>query len=279
MLVTTKEMFDYAEKKNFAVPAANFFDLDSARTYVQTAEKLKKPLILAFAQSHSNMLSLEEAALIGKFLAEKSTSPVALHLDHGQDEVFIKRAIELGFTSVMMDASEDSFEENVRRSKAIADYAHPFGVVVEAEIGHVGSGNSLEATGTSDSIYTDAKEAVSFAQLTGVDSLAVSIGTAHGHYVGTPKIDFSVLKNIHDAMDVPLVLHGGSSSGDENLERCALGGIRKINIFTDFITKALNDIQEADPKDYFELKKIANNGMAEMLMHYYTVFHTESYES
>ncbi|HEX5352098.1 MAG TPA: class II fructose-bisphosphate aldolase, partial [Trichococcus sp.] len=117
MLVTTKEMFDYAEKKNFAVPAANFFDLDSARTYVQTAEKLKKPLILAFAQSHSDRLSLEEAALIGKFLAEESTSPVALHLDHGQDEAFIKRAIELGFTSVMMDASEDSFEENVRRSK------------------------------------------------------------------------------------------------------------------------------------------------------------------
>ena len=279
MLVTTKEMFDYAEKNNFAIPAANFFDLDSARVYVQTAEKLNKPLILAFAQSHQDLLSLDEAALIGKFLAEKSTSPVALHLDHGQDEVFIKRAIELGFTSVMMDASEDSFEENVRRSKAIADYAHPFGVVVEAEIGHVGSGNSLEATGTSDSIYTDAKEAVSFAQLTGVDSLAVSIGTAHGHYVGTPKIDFTVLKNIHEAIDVPLVLHGGSSSGDENLERCALGGIRKINIFTDFISKALNDIQEADPKDYFELKKIANKGMEDMLTHYYTVFHTESYEA
>jgi len=278
MLVTTKEMFDYAEKNNFAVPAANFFDLDSARTYVQTAEKLKKPLILAFAQSHRDILNLEEAALIGKYLAEKSTSPVALHLDHGQDEAFIKRAIELGFTSVMIDASEDSFEENVLRSKAIADYAHSYGVVVEAEIGHVGSGNSLEATGTSDSIYTDAKEAVSFAQLTGVDSLAVSIGTAHGHYVGTPKIDFSVLKNIHDAMDVPLVLHGGSSSGNENLERCALGGIRKINIFTDFITRALNDIQDAEPKDYFELKKIANNGMAEMLTHYYNVFHTESYE-
>lgn len=278
MLVTTKEMFDYAEKKNFAVPAANFFDLDSARTYVQTAEKLKKPLILAFAQSHSEMLRLEEAALIGKYLAEKSTSPVALHLDHGQDEAFIKRAIELGFTSVMIDASEDSFEENVRRSKAIAEYAHQFGVVVEAEIGHVGSGNSLEATGTSDSIYTDAQEAVSFAELTDVDSLAVSIGTAHGHYAGTPKIDFSVLKNIHEAIDVPLVLHGGSSSGDENLERCALGGIRKINIFTDFITKALNDIQEADPKDYFELKQVANQGMEEMLTHYYTVFHTESYE-
>lgn len=277
MLVTTKEMFQYAEEKNFAIPAANFFDLDSARVFVDTAEKLRKPLILAFAQSHMDMLSLKEAALIGKYLAEKSTCPVALHLDHGQDEEVIKQAIELGFTSVMIDASEDSFEENVRRSKAVAEYAHSYGVVVEAEIGHVGSGNSLEATGTSDSIYTGVQEAVSFAQLTQIDSLAVSIGTAHGHYIGTPKIDFSVLKGIYDAIDIPLVLHGGSSSGDENLECCALGGIRKINIFTDFITKAMKDIQENKPLDYFELKRVANKGMEEMLTHYYGVFHTVSY--
>ena len=121
MLVTTKELFEQADKNNYAIPAANFFDLNSARTYVKTAERLKKPLILAFAQSHMNMMSLEEAALIGKFLAEKSTSPVALHLDHGQDEAIIKQAIELGFTSVMIDASQDEIETNIRRSKAITE--------------------------------------------------------------------------------------------------------------------------------------------------------------
>lgn len=277
MLVTTKEMFQYAEQQNFAVPAANFFDLDSARVYVETADKLKKPLILAFAQSHMDMLSLEEAAMIGSYLAKKSSSPVALHLDHGQDEEVIKQAIALGFSSVMIDASEDTFEENVRRSKAIAAYAHERGVVVEAEIGHVGSGNSLEATGTSDSIYTDAAEAVSFAELTQVDSLAVSIGTAHGHYTGTPKIDFSVLKKIYEAIDIPLVLHGGSSSGDGNLEACALGGIRKINIFTDFITAAMKEIEAEQPTDYFQLKQAANTGMEATLKHYFDVFHTASY--
>lgn len=278
MLVTTKELFEQAQKENYAIPATNFFDLDSARTYVETAEQLKKPLILAFAQSHMNMMSLEEAALVGKFLAEKSTSPVALHLDHGQDEAIIKQAIQLGFTSVMIDASEDSFEENVRRSKAVAELAHKNGVVVEAEIGHVGSGDSLEATGTSDSIYTEFTEAVKFAELTHVDSLAVSIGTAHGHYHGTPSINFDVLKEIYQSIAIPLVLHGGSSSGDKNLEKCALNGIRKINIFTDFISAAMDEIHRHPPKDYFELKQAANKGMAETLQHYFSVFHTASNE-
>ena len=277
MLVTTKEMFAAAEKNNYAIPAANFFDLDSARTFVETADRLKKPLILAFAQAHMEMMSLEEAALIGKYLAEKSSSPVALHLDHGQDEAVIKQAIELGFTSVMIDASEDSFAENVRRSKAIADYAHERQVVVESEIGHVGSGDSLEAS-NSDSIYTDFHEAVNFAEQTGVDSLAVSIGTAHGHYHGTPKINFEVLAQLHEALAIPLVLHGGSSSGDDNLEKCALGGIRKINIFTDFITAAMQAITANKPADYFELKKLANQGIAETLTHYFTVFHTANQE-
>ena len=277
MLVTTKELFQQAEEQNYAIPAANFFDLDSARTYVQTAEKLKKPLILAFAQSHMDMLSLEEAALIGTFLAENSTAPVALHLDHGQDEMIIKEAIRLGFTSVMIDASEDSFEDNVRRSKAIVDYAHPKGIVVEAEIGHVGSGNSLEATGVTDSIYTEFPEAVKFAQLTQVDSLAVSIGTTHGHYHGVPKINFQVLDELYQALEIPLVLHGGSSSGEANLEKCALQGIRKINIFTDFITAAMEAIQLHKPADYFELKKVANQAMEKTLEHYFQVFHTGSY--
>ncbi len=273
MLVTTKEMFEQAEKGNYAIPAANFFDLDSARVFVETAEKVKKPLILAFAQAHIGMMSLEEAALIGKYLARNSSYPVALHLDHGQDEKIIKQAIELGFTSVMMDASEDSFAENVRRSKEIATYAHDRNVVVEAEIGHVGAGNSLEVKGRSDSIYTDFHEAVTFAEQTGVDSLAVSIGTAHGHYIGNPKINFTVLKEIYEAISIPLVLHGGSSSGDANLTKCALGGIRKINIFTDFVTSAMTSIKINKPADYFELKKEVNKGMAELLTHYFTVFH------
>lgn len=275
MLVTTKEMFEKAQKENYAIPAAIFFDLDSARTFVEVAEKMQKPLILAFAQAHIEECPLEEAALIATYLAKKASVPVALHLDHGQDEEIIKQAIELGFTSVMIDASQDEIETNIRRSKAITEYAHERGVVVEAEIGHVGTGNSYEFKETTDTIYTEVEEAARFAKETGVDSLAVSIGTAHGQYKGTPKISFERLEEIKNEVSIPLVLHGGSSSGDENLHKCAVSGINKINIFTDFITAAMDVINEEKPEDYFTLKRLANQAIADTLSHYYEVFATK----
>ncbi|MFW7433283.1 class II fructose-bisphosphate aldolase [Vagococcus carniphilus] len=275
MLVSSKELYKIAEEKNFAIPATNFIDLDSARTYVETAEKLKKPLILAFAESHMGLISLEEAALIGKYLAEKSKMPVVLHLDHGETEKVIKKAIELGFSSVMIDASRDSIEENIRKTKSIVEYAHSKNVVVEAEIGHVGSGVNYETPEETDSIYTEVEDAIRFVEETNVDSLAVSIGTAHGFYKGTPKINFERLAEIHEAVSVPLVLHGGSSSGDENLEKCATSGISKINIFTDFLTAAIQKINAEKPEDYIQLKGMANTGMEETLTHYFNVFHTE----
>ncbi|MDH6364241.1 ketose-bisphosphate aldolase [Enterococcus sp. PF1-24] len=275
MLVTTKEMFEKAQKGNYAIPAANFFDFNSARTYVETAEKLNKPLILAFAQAHMEEISLEEAALVGKYLAEKATVPVALHLDHGQDENIIKQAIDLGFSSVMIDASQDPIVKNIKRSKDIAEYAHQHGVVVEAEIGHVGTGNSYEFKETTDTIYTEVEETARFAVETGVDSLAVSIGTAHGEYKGIPKISFERLKEISNVVAIPLVLHGGSSSGDENLSKCAQGGISKINIFTDFIVAGMKSIEKHAPTDLFSLRKYVNEAMAETLTHYYEVFGTK----
>lgn len=275
MLVTTKELFLQAKKEKFAIPATNFIDLDSARIYVKTAEKLNRPLILAFAESHLDLLSLEEAALIGKFLAEKSKAPVVLHLDHGETESIIKKAISLGFTSVMIDASKDSIEENIRKTKSIVQYAHSKGVVVEAEIGHVGSGVNYETSEESDSIYTEVNDAIRFVEETNVDSLAVSIGTAHGFYKGLPKINFERLSEINHAISIPLVLHGGSSSGDANLERCALNGICKINIFTDFLTAAITSILNEKPEDYIKLKELANQGMRETLEHYLEIFHTK----
>ena len=196
-------------------------------------------------------------------------------MDHGQDEEIIKQAIELGFTSVMIDASQDEIETNIRRSKAITEYAHERGVVVEAEIGHVGTGNSYEFKETTDTIYTEVEEAARFAKETGVDSLAVSIGTAHGQYKGTPKISFERLEEIKNEVSIPLVLHGGSSSGDENLHKCAVSGINKINIFTDFITAAMDVINEEKPEDYFTLKRLVNQAIADTLSHYYKVFATK----
>lgn len=275
MLVSTKELFKIAQKEGFAIPAPNFYNFDSAKAYIDVAEKLSKPLILAFAEVHLEMIDLEDAATIGKYLAKKANVPVALHLDHGMTPSVIKRAIDLGFTSVMIDASSKPFEENVAMTKDIVEYAHKKGVVVEAEIGYVGSGVNYEDHEVTDSVYTEVEEALSFVEKTNVDSLAISIGTAHGFYQGTPKINFERLKEISEAIDTPLVLHGGSSSGDVNLNKCALEGISKINIFTDLITAGYVKINENKPKDLLELREYSIQGMKEKLSHYYEVFNTQ----
>lgn len=272
MLVTSKEILQNAKDEGYAICAPDFIDLDSARAYVKIAQEEGKPIILSYAQAHSDMLNVKEAATIGKQIAESVDVAIVLHLDHGTDEALIKEAIDLGFTSVMIDASMDSFEENVKRTKAIVEYAHAHNVCVEAEIGHVGSGLNYENHEECDSVYTDVKDAIAFVKQTNVDSLAVSIGTAHGIYKGTPKINFDRLHELKEALDIPLVLHGGSGSGDDNLHRCAMEGISKINIFTDFMTQAMKEIQHVQPKDYFELKKAANKGMEDVLHHYIKVF-------
>lgn len=276
MLVNSKEVLLEAKKGGYAVPAPDFIDLDSARAYCKTAEKLKKPVILSFAQAHSEVISLHEAALIGKFMAEEVSVPVVLHLDHGTDIAFIKEAIELGFTSVMIDASMMDFDTNVKMTKEVVEYAHARNVTVEAEIGHVGSGENYENHDNSDSIYTTKEEAKRFVELTDVDSLAVSIGTAHGIYKGgKPALSFDTLHEIRDEVSVPLVLHGGSGTGDDNLKRCAKEGISKINVFTDFLVSAMNQIDIDKPKDYLALKVSSNNGMMNTLEHYYGVFETK----
>lgn len=278
MLVTSKKLFQEANAHNFAIPATNFIDLDSARTYVKTAERLGMPLILAFAQQHEEFISLEEAALIGKYLAQNSTTPVVLHLDHGQDFDFIKRAIGLGFSSVMIDASKETLEENIRKTKEVVTYAQAHDVVVEAEIGHVGSNQSYEDKNETNSIYTEVAAAKYFVEHTNVDSLAVSIGTAHGLYKGTPKLNFDRLHEIYKAVDTPLVLHGGSSSGDTNLTKCVVNGIAKINIFTDFLNAAYLAIKEGTAQDYIEMKAEANQVMEQTLVRYFEVFKTKSME-
>lgn len=276
MLVNSKELLLQAKQKRFAIPSPDFIDLDSARVFVTSAEEKNLPLILPFAQAHANVISLEEAALVGMFLAEKAKTPVVLHLDHGEDFNFIKRAIDLGFTSVMIDASTESFEKNIAITKDVVAYAHNKGVTVEAELGHVGAGENYENHDSSDSIYTEVADVIEFVERTGIDSLAVSIGTAHGTYKVAPELNFKRLKEIDAITPVPLVLHGGSSSGDKNLEACALNGISKINIFTDILNRAMSEIKEQQPKGYLELKEAANSGMKKMLDHYFAVFQTKT---
>lgn len=277
MLVTSKEMFEKAREGGYAIPAPNFIDLESLRWHVETAEKLNVPLILPLAEAHiGENITLEDAALVGKKYAAEAKVPVALHLDHGTNPEIIKKAVDLGFTSVMIDASMESFEENVCRTKEMIAYAHARGAVVEAEIGHVGAGENYENHDESDSQYTTVEEARRFVEETGVDSLAISIGTAHGMYKGIPEINFVRLKEIAAAIDTPLVLHGGSSSGDENLKKCAVNGISKINIFSDLLAAAMKALEEAPPKTYLDVKALSKKGMQECLEHYYSVFETKT---
>lgn len=273
MLVTTKEMFAKAKQNGYAIVAPDFWNSNSCKAYVETAEELGVPCVLSYAQVHKDMMSIEEAYAIGKFFSEKSKCEVALHLDHGQDVETCKKAVDLGFTSVMIDASSESYEVNVARTKEVVEYAHAHGVVVEAELGHVGTGETY-STDKNDSIYTEVAMAKQFVEDTGVDSLAVSIGTAHGKYKGTPVIDFDRLHELRDTLSVPLVLHGGSGSGETNLERCATEGITKINVFTDFTVAALDATAGKEYEDLFKRVHDEDNGIKEKLKYYYNLFHT-----
>lgn len=266
-----KDLLLKAKKDGYAIPAFDFIDLDSCRSLCKTAEELKKPLILSYPEVHSKLLSLDEAALIGKFLAEHFDALIVLHLDHGQSIESCCKAVDLGFSSVMIDASMKEFDENVRITSEVVKYAHQKGVQVEAELGHVGS-NDISSD---NSLYTEPDEAKRFVSLTGCDSLAISMGTSHGAYKnGSPKLNFDVLHSVKSSLsDTPLVLHGGSGTGDDNLSRCAAEGITKINIFTDLIIAAQKSFVSCKG-DYLSAKKSADKAMEKVAIHYYEIFGT-----
>ncbi|WP_315436255.1 class II fructose-bisphosphate aldolase [uncultured Selenomonas sp.] len=270
MLVDGKSVLDAAKVGHYGIVAPDFLTLNAARVFAQTADALRTPILLSFAQGHAGLISLEEAALVGKYWAEKVATPIVLHLDHGQDFDFLHRAIELGFTSVMLDASMKDMDENIRLTKEVVAYAHTQGVSVEAEIGHVGGASEGVEGETSESVYTTVEEAVTFVEATGVDSLAVSVGTSHGVYKSnkTPELNFERLRALSAAVPVPLVLHGGSGTGDENLRRAVRDGITKLNVYTDFLVGAMAEIKAAHTDSLIETQKAADEGMRKVLTHY-----------
>ena len=275
MLVNTREMLLKANDNNYAIPSPDFINQNMIRDYIEVAEEIKSPALISISEGLSKYMSLEDAYAIAKYYANKASIPVALHLDHGKNVDFVKRAIDIGFPSVMIDASSESFEENVARTKEIVEYAHKKNVTVEAEIGHVGSGINYEDESGDTSVYTEVEDLVKFVKLTNVDSVAVSVGTAHGKYIGTPKINFERLKELKEVVCIPLVLHGGSSTGDENLKKCAEIGISKINIFTDICVAGGNSIKGLETDDYKEIITKADKAMKDMLKHYYEVFNCQ----
>lgn len=242
MLVTLKELLDKAKEEHKAIGAFNGTTLEAIRGIIQAAEELNCPVILQHAQSHDDMIDLEEIGPVMKYYAERAKVPVALHLDHGSTYERCVQALRLGFTSVMYDASAKSFEENAAETKEIVRLAHAVGASVEAELGHIFTsevvhGEGGQADSTSDyedlnDIYTDPEVAKKFVELTGVDCLAVAFGTTHGVYLTEPKLDLPRVSKIREATNIPLVMHGGSGVSDEDYAVAIENGICKVNYYT-----------------------------------------------
>jgi len=244
-----------AAKERRAVAALNFYNAETLRAHIEAARAEQAPLILQTTESTIKYLGLSLIVAMARAAATELSTPVALHLDHGGSLELAKRAIEGGYSSVMIDGSALSFDENCELSQQVVQLAHPAGVSVEAELGHVGKAESDDP----EACYTQPDAAAEFVRRTGVDALAVAIGTAHGFYRGEVRLDFERLAAIRDAVpDTPLVLHGGSGVPDELVRRAIEHGITKLNIgteikdtFTARVKEALNQSDDIDLRRTF----------------------------
>ncbi|NMM65342.1 tagatose bisphosphate family class II aldolase [Clostridium sp. P21] len=233
MLVTTKEMLAKAQKENYAVPAFNIHNLETLRVVVETAAELKSPVIVAGTPGTIEYAGGDYLVAIAETATKKHDIPIALHLDHFENIDKIKEYVNAGFTSAMIDASKEDFENNINTVKKVVEYAHAKGSVVEAELGKLGGVEDDLVVDEKDAMYTNPDSAKEFVERTGIDSLAVAIGTAHGLYKGEPKLDFERLKEIRSKVDVPLVLHGASDVPENLVKEAIKFGICKVNIATD----------------------------------------------
>ncbi|MBP2638693.1 MAG: class fructose-bisphosphate aldolase [Firmicutes bacterium] len=270
MLLSMDKIIQPAMNDQYGVPAPNIYNMETVAAVFEAAGELRSPLIIAVLERYD----LEMLADIAKIYSGRFPQiPAALHLDHGNKYESIVRAIRTGFTSVMIDRSQCPFDENVRETKEIVKMAHAVGVSVEAELGHVGMGVSYQ--NDPSAAFTQTEDAVRFVQETGVDCLAIAIGTAHGRYAGTPQLDFPRLKEIRSRVSVPLVLHGGSSTGDDNLVKAIKLGITKLNVGTDLFTAGINAIKQYFEQEEFPVGSIAAQknqlGYKQATMHYMTL--------
>ena len=229
-LVCMRELLAEAERKNCAIGAFNVSSIPMMMGYVRTAEELKTPIILQIAEGRLKFspLHIIGPAMLGA--AKEAGVPIAVHLDHGTTEACVKKALEIGFTSVMFDGSACTMEENIARTRHIIELARPYGAAVEAEIGKVGKNE--DGTGSAEARCADPEDAVRFFEETGVDALAVAIGNKHGVYEGTPELHFDVLEKVRQKTLRPLVLHGGTGISEEDFRHCISLGMRKVNIAT-----------------------------------------------
>ena len=256
--VSTKEMLIHARKNQYAVPAFNIHNLETVQVVVETAYEMRSPVILAATPSTIQYAGGDYLLAICKVAAQKYDIPIALHLDHGEDVAMIHQLIQMGYPSVMIDASHYPFEKNIEIVKSITDFAKGYGVSVEAELGMLGGLEDDKSVDEKDAIYTNPSLAAEFIERTGADSLAVAIGTAHGLYQSEPKLDFDRLAQIAAKVAVPLVLHGASGVAARDVQATIDRGIAKVNIATELKIPFSNAVREyliahtqaSDPRQY-----------------------------
>lgn len=245
MYVSMKEMLQKANEEKYAVLAINCFNLETAKAVIEAAEEMHSPIIVDLLQDHLKE-HLDHRYLTQPIIrmANNAKVEVAINLDHGQDVAFVKQCLHEGFSSVMMDASMYPLEENIRITRSIVELAQVYNASVEAEVGDMGAvaGDHF----TNDEMYTDPDDAIRFIQETGVDCLALSYGSSHGNYPEgyVPEFRFDIVKKIKAATNLPLVLHGGSGAGKENILKSIELGINKINVGSDFMKGQLEDVRE-----------------------------------
>ncbi|HHY92095.1 MAG TPA: class II fructose-1,6-bisphosphate aldolase, partial [Firmicutes bacterium] len=252
-LVTIAALMPQAEAKSYAVGAFNANNLEFVQAIVAAAEEKKSPVIIQASQGAIKYAGLEQITAMVQTAAERASVPVALHLDHGTDFDQVMRCIRAGFTSVMIDASKLPLAENIALVRRVVEVAHAVGVSVEAELGRIGGTEEHITVSDREALFTDPGEAEEFVGATGVDTLAVAIGTAHGPYKGEPKLDFERLSAIRARVGIPIVLHGSSGVPDAAIREAVARGIRKINIDTDlrqsFVAR-LREVMAERPAEY-----------------------------
>lgn len=273
MYTSMKDMLWHAHDNHYAVMAINVVDMEQVKACIEAAEEEHSAVILNISprQMKAHAYPYIMAPMV-KNLAERASIPVALNIDHGVNMEDIVTAIQCGYSSVMVDASSYEFEENVRRVRAVVALAHAKGISVEAELGHVGV--AANADGQNADFYTNVDQAKEFVDRTGCDCLAVAIGTAHGSYPKNmiPKLDFDRLTELKARLDMPLVLHGGSGAGEENIRRAVACGINKINVCTDLMNYAkdsmVKTLQEQPDIQYMEWHEAAEEAMKDFIKSY-----------
>ena len=268
--ISMKPILQKAKENRYAVGAFTFASLDTAYAIIDAANRANMPVILQTGPLECGYAGLEEVSQIARLAVKRANVPIALNFDHGDTVELVEQAVKAGFSSVMIDASKYSYDENVRMTKEVVKIASPLGVSVEAELGKIGGAEGLIDVKDAEAAQTDPEEALDFVQKTGIDALAAAIGTAHGFYKQTPVLNIERLKKIAVMTNIPIVLHGGSGTPDEQVLEAINCGITKVNICTEFLAamgRAFMECQTADGFRYnypalFEPAKIAGSNLA-----------------